>query len=825
MDKYEGIVGRNQLIEELEHKYIEKNAKTVTLIYAGYGQGKSFVINSLVKNLMKSEKDISIYQNQEDEFILYSHTPKAKELNSIDISLGIPAVSLGFGIGWDNRHSYYNKIKNMLSKHMIKNVLFCVEDISNVSDSIRAFVTFTIENIEKLEYEFKKKVFFLITDTENFYEKAIYKYNITKEIISLKNYSLEDIKLFLNQSNKICNATENNVQKIYELSNGNLHLAEFLYEEILVQDNDYLSTLNDVINKKIDLIRAKGEKNDLNGKDIENIIFSASLALKKFSAAFLTEIVNKDILDVSNGLEIAKKEALLDQDIKKHYSFLSTDIQEHIARKTIVDQEYWLASYYNYYAENEQDEYYFRAYYLLKYQGEMSSTAFSLLILAYSASLRMSDDLKSLKIIDLFNFYSNDNVNHIFFSIKNFYDSLSTNKSLDEVRESYKAAQNDFLELAIKAELTCEYFHYLYLNTKMDNPLYLNVLNQCKEYALHELVLNVSEIDSIISIDETVLRLKIIYDIAPCVLDQLNNYIDFQNLYQKSKELSQFNYNFRHLNFGQYIQNVFNRKAFLFVNQASCNVFYEEAKNFFGMNKIWDEYCITLICEAGTDIVIQQYEEALHCCEKVKNICEEQCIQLPLIEKLYNNEIIAEFLFAEQNANSITAATKAAKKALNKLKKCIKKSNNTTQFVIITNICSLALYCNDDTLYLKYKHKLEKLYECPDISNIEDEKIDDFYRYYFAWFELYRTIQCDNWENAQMYVSLMDGFIPAIFKKQEIFWEKKTEAIQYIIDNKQNISAYDFCHNLVKTKRSEQTLSKFFYRGLMLSDLQYTSYF
>ena len=30
--------------------------------------------------------------------------------------------------------------------------------------------------------------------------------------------------------------------------------------------------------------------------------------------------------------------------------------------------------------------------------------------------------------------------------------------------------------------------------------------------------------------------------------------------------------------------------------------------------------------------------------------------------------------------------------------------------------------------------------DCDDVSNIEDDDVDDFYRYYFAWFEIYRYI-------------------------------------------------------------------------------------
>lgn len=126
---------------------------------------------------------------------------------------------------------------------------------------------------------------------------------------------------------------------------------------------------------------------------------------------------------------------------------------------------------------------------------------------------------------------------------------------------------------------------------------------------------------------------------------------------------------------------------------------------------------------------------------------------------------------------------------------------------------------------MKYKTALEKKYGCLDISNVNDQSIDDFYRYYFAWFEIYRFMIHEDWSTMKLYVNAISDFVPSLFKKQEIFWDKKNEAILQLIKQKKKISAYDFCHNLVKTKRQEQILSKFFYRGLMISDLQYTSYF
>ena len=88
----------------------------------------------------------------------------------------------------------------------------------------------------------------------------------------------------------------------------------------------------------------------------------------------------------------------------------------------------------------------------------------------------------------------------------------------------------------------------------------------------------------------------------------------------------------------------------------------------------------------------------------------------------------------------------------------------------------------------------------------------------------FRMIRDGNWEMAEQLSQSVHGFIPALFKKQEKFWEMKDQALADVIRKRISMSAYDFCHNLEHVNRKENTLSRFFFRGLMLSDLQYTSY-
>lgn len=821
MNTYKGLSGREDLIAELTEKYSTKSAETLTFIQAGRGQGKSHIINELLHALL--HKKFNIFLSYGDELRAINTHDTLKKINAFGLSGGIADISLGFSVGWNNSTSQYEKIRSMFTSFLKKDILLCVDDIEDISDELRLLVFQIIKNIQRLESDYHKKIFILITSTLEPYSDTVFKDNVSTKIIKLPNYEANDIGKFFEMQKKLMKV---DIDKIYDLCHGNLNLADFLYNEIGVQNNDYLDTLNDVVNRRLAIIKDRGERKELSSIDTEDIIFSASLAIKKFSAQLLKNIIEKNMPLITQGLDIACEEALLEKDIRKYYSFISDEIQEYIAKISTEKREDLLISYYNYYTQNEPDEYYIRAHYIYKYQGYLSDLSEALFLLAYSFAKKISDDQKVSMIEGIF-FSGNieGNRRSRFEKIKNFYDDILNEADLSKVASDYDELQSELFDITVLAEISCEYFGLLYRKTPMNTPTASHILNKCIEYAKNELILGDSEVEGLIQTDEKILRLKIIYDIAPCVLDQRNDYETFQKLYNLSKELTNNKINKRQKSIGEYIENVFNRKAFLFVNPASCDVYYEKAKNYFGRHEIWLEYYITLVCQAGTYIVIQEFQKAIDMCQKVRKECEEREIQLPQIEKLQNNETIAEFLLIEQCSKSMTKIKSAAKKALSNLKKLINKETNATQFVIYTNICSLCLYIDDRKQYNKYKNKLEKIYKCNNIAEINDESIDDFYRYYFAWFELYCAVSDENWDSAEKIADSLKGFIPALFRKQEIFWEAKIAAVKTLIINREKKNAYDFCNNLVQTKRHEQILSKFFYRGLMISDLQYTSYF
>ena len=822
MYSYSGLEGRDKLITELAEKYSANSAESVILIQANRGQGKSYITNELIRKL--SHEKFNIFLNTIDEFRARNDYERIKKINAIGLSGGIASISLGFSVGWNSPSSQYEKIRSMLASWLKKNVLICVDSIDNISDELR-FLTFQIiRNIQRLEKDFSKKVFILVTGIPEMYTDNFRRCNVQTKIIELPKYGAPDIEKFFEFQNKLVNV---DIDRIYSLCHGNLNLADFLYDEIGIQDNEYLDTLNDVVKRRLAILKEQGQKKELSNNDTEEIIFSAALAIKKFTAQHLKNIVEKSVPLITQGLDMACGESLLEKDPKKYYGFTSDEIQENIENLSIQKREDLLISYYNYYTQYEPDEYYIRAHYVYKFQGCLSNLSETLFLLAYSFAKKISDNAKVKMIEKIFSSTNvEENRRFRFEKIKKFFENIMNDESLSKIDSDYKELENMLLDMTVLAEITCEYFGVLYRKTSMNTPIAFRILNKCISYAENDMIIDNAEIDGLVQIDEKILRLKIIYDIAPCVLDQKNDYESFQKLYELSKELnSSHQISKKQKSLCEYVENVFNRKAFLFVNQASCDIYYEKAKKYFSRHEIWLEYYITLICQAGTYIVIQEFQQAIDICQRVRRECEEQQIFLPQIEKLINNELIAEFLLVEQQSGSARKVNSVAKKTITRLKKLINKEANATQFVIYTNICSLCLYINDREQYCKCKKILEKLYKCNNIADVTDENIDDFYRYYFAWFELYCAINDGNWIEAEKIVSSLNNFVPALFHKQEVFWEAKLNAVKVMINNKEKKNAYDFCNNLVKTKRQEQILSRFFYRGLMLSDLQYTSYF
>lgn len=831
---YYGLNGRNTLSNELVDKYKNGAADDITFIYGNHGCGKTYVLSETISKLQNSSRikdKISIYIPDNEKLILYNSSNKI-HLDSVEASISLPIrlianLDLGVSFAKQNNTSQFEQISSLMKNKFARDILICLPHYSELDKKIKVLVQLIMNNISPLKQRFKHNLYFLITDLD---DNVISQFLTGLSIMhcKLEDYSEKDIFNYLKLKHNIIldkDVIEQKLVQIKKICASNLKLVDFLYVDFQKQNLEFFRALDTIINYHLQQLKKAGSKESITEMSMEDIILTASISLKRFAGQEIADITHNDLSNVRKGLTIAQKQTIIKKDSENYYLFICEEIQKQFRNELIKSNKERYIDYYNYYSKHEQGQYYLRAYYLMMYNGGINSSVFSLLIFAYIEAFKFND-ISRIEDIDILFKKDKNDYEDAYNKIKLFYTLLlNDNAEYSQIESVYCNMLQVFFDLPLKAELTRAYFCYLYKNYYIYGIEAMHVVNQLIQYANEQLYIIIPKCSAdTILVDEVIVRLRIIYDIAPFILDNMNNVEQFQRLYNLSIELSRKAYIMpADKNIAQYMENVFNRKAFLFVNQTQCNIYYEKAKKYFYDNEIWDEYCITLISEAGTDIVIQKYKDTLKLCKKAKDIAKEKEITIPQIQKLNNNKLIAEFLDYE-NKNSAKKCMRYAKKIAKKLRKNLIHIPCAAEFVIITNLCSLYLYSKDIDEYCKYKKYIERLLDCNDISDVKNDDIDDFYRYYFAWFELYKNILLNNWAKAELFVDDLKGFVPALFQKQEVFWDKKLLAVKEIIIERRKINGYIFCKNLVPLSRRSSELATFFCRGLMLSDLQYTTY-
>lgn len=832
---YKNLNGRTELIDKLVKEYMDSSASEASIILGNHGCGKTYVLYEVINKIQYKNSfhnKIQIYIAEDDKLALYDNATGVS-VDNAEASISLP---LRWGIGLDisasasqkNSESQFNHICNLLKKRFSCDILICIPKYSEQDSKIRLLISLLVSNLQRLKKTFKHNIYFLIGNLDESCINDFIECSSVDKIL-LEDYEENDILQYLKEKHKVIVDQKDVTEKLKQIKKicaSNLKLVDFLYVDFVEQNLDFFRALDSVVSYRLNQLKKDGLKRNVSEYDMEDIILTSSISLKSFGSQEIAVVTNKQTDIVRESLLLAQKEVILKKNPLNFYDFTCEEIQSILRKELSYRNKERYLDYYNYYSIQEQDQYYLRAYYLWAYNNCIKDEIFALLILAYSEALNFNNLAQIKKIQDLVVREKGSRFYEDYKLIESFYTMLGKD-STDylELRNLYYDLQRDYFEVPLKAELARAFFHFMYKHFVPWDLCLKQTLNQIVQYAEESICLSISKYPvKIISIDETVLRLRIIYDISPFVLDSINDVDLFKKMYDLSHLLSN---NIRtsqsSRSIAKYMENVFNRKAFLFVNQMQCNIFYDRAKKYFYDSQIWDEYCITLICEAGTDIVIQKYEEALRCCRRAKKISLEKEVSIPQPQKLMNNIIIADFFRYEQD-HSPEKCLMYSKKAARKLQKYLQRVPCATEFVIITNICSLYLYSGNISEYCKYKKYLERLMDCVDVSDISDNDIDDFYRYYFAWFEVYKCILEEKWGDAEKIADDLKDFVPSLFKKQEVFWNKKLLALKEIIAKQRQVSGYDFCKNLVPLKRRASELAVFFCRGLMLSDIQYTSY-
>ena len=154
------------------------------------------------------------------------------------------------------------------------------------------------------------------------------------------------------------------------------------------------------------------------------------------------------------------------------------------------------------------------------------------------------------------------------------------------------------------------------------------------------------------------------------------------------------------------------------------------------------------------------------------------------------------------------------------MNRLLNKKPSGKNHVILTNIASLYLYIGDIQQYNNTKTRLEKSLNCEDVSDIDNNRVNDFYRYHFAWFEFYRLLINKKWDKCNTVLEKLSGFYPAIFHESKKM-NLRIKAAENLVKDKKIPSAKKYCLNFLEYAKAPQ---HYFSRGLLLSDLQFTSF-
>lgn len=805
---------RNAFANDFANKIISSPSSFYQFI-GEMGSGKEYVIENLenhIKNKCVIYRIISDTVVKREQNIHTHVFQVAFNLNSfIGLSLSV--------IKNDSQKINYI-ISNLKTLTLKKIILISVLDYDLLPTESRDFIDILLSNKSFIEKNVKKSITVIITSNNNYF---LGKYNSIN--IKFKDYERKDIYKFLIETcgyspQQISNEKLNQICK---LCGSNFNLVKS-YSGIILDSTVPNDSIEAIVDTKLNYYIQSGNKYNLSKNDLESIIYVSSLSFNMLTPEMISYVAKITEENTEKGFECAVHENFLEKEnpIKlqlNNFLFISQEEKEYLYKQAYPIYLKKVIDYYVYLSDIAEDEYFERSQYLHRYYGELNKNVLALLGLAISKSFLLNDSLIREKIISFFNVNIHDEEQKRLFY--NIIEAYKEHQKGNYVKSNEMLNNIDYtmINTVLTAELKRLEFQNGYLGHTL-SPMRLNGLSkELQVYLEQKLILCTDFVFG--NKDEKIISLRIIFDLAPFILDSQNDKETFRKLYDNSLILVQYiNNHFVKKSFAEYIINVFNRKAFLFESPSGASVFYEQATAYFNENHILDEYAITLASKAGNEIALHRYNDAIQDCKKAIAIINETSIEIMQSEKIYNNLYIAEFLYFEEK-HTIEKVQKKAMETTDKLRQLLTNIPCGMNHVIMTNMASLFLYADNEKDYHLIKNKLEASLRCKDVSDVNDIKINDFYRYHFAWFEFYLNLKHKEWNKCDKIAKTLQSFYPAIFHNIEKM-DLRVEAARFLVKNKCVPELQKYGINMLQYAPSDR--QHYISRGLLLSDLQFTSW-
>ncbi len=798
----------NLIIEEPSHsfQFIGKN-----------GVGKEYVINKIEQHL---KKKFDIYRVVSDSLMRKNQHIATHSFNiafSLSHFVGMSLVP----VKNDSLKINYI-ISNLKAMTLKRRIIISALDYDILPTESREFIAILLCNKKMIEEKVKKKIVFIITSNTDYFDGI---YNV-KNII-FKDYTRKDIYDYLINT---CGYTTSQISneklnQICKLCGSNLNLVRD-YAKLILEISITPNTLESIVDTKLNFYIQTGFKYNLSKDELKSIIYASSMSIHLLTPEMIGYINRINIDCAEKGFECAVNENFLEKEHPLHFPrnnnflFVSQEEKEYLYQQAKTTYLGKIPNYYLYLSDIAEDEYFERSQYLLQYYGEVNKNVFALIVLALSKSFLLNDLLIRNKVTSFF--YDNCTKNYyvdIFDQISNAYQE-NENRNYKKSNDILVEIDYSELNVVLVAELRRLEFKNSYLGRIATQQKLNSLSNKLQTHLEQQLTLTTEFLSK--SKEEKILSLRIIFELAPFILDSQNDKETFRKLYDKSLILVKYiNNHFIKKSFADYVINVFNRKAFLFAPPSNAALFYEQSVAYFRENSIWNEYIIALASKAGNEIALHEYSKAIKSCKTAISTMEKEEIEVPQKEKIYNNLYIAEFLLFESQESSFNRIQRKAINVAIQLEKLLTERACGTNHVILTNIASLYLYADREKEYNQFKKRLENSLRCKDVSSVKNININDFYRYHFAWYEFYLNLKKGNWKQCSQIINSLNSFYPAIFhnyKKMDL----RVEAARYLIKRKCIPNARKYGLNMLQYAPSDKKY--YSSRGLPLSDLQYTSW-
>lgn len=783
-----------------------------------YGVGKEYVLNN-IENLLR--KKCEIYRIISDTIVKRKQNISTHTMNVTFSLNGLVGMSLSPNKNDSQKINYI--IANLKSLTLKKILLISAIDYDILPAESREFIDILLCNKKYIEEKINKNITVIITSNCDYFNG---KYNVKNVIF--KDYERSDIYNYLIN---ICGYTTQQISnkqltQIYKLCGTNLNLVKS-YAKLILNNSNASATFESVIDTKLNFFIQSGKQYNLSSEELKSILLTSSMSIHMLTPNMISYINCIKEQSVEKGFDCAVNQNFIEENCisqlqgEINFSFISQQEKEylyHLAEKSCVKK---MEDYYIYLSEVAEDEYFERLQYLFRCYSRINKSVFALIILAISKSFLSRDVLQRNKVVSFFEANNNDdNFKHLFLTIYEAYIH-HYNGNYKEAIEAIEKINYTDIDSVLAAELRRLEFKSGYIGHVLSSEQ-LNIISQeLQAHLERKIILDTKYLFKVK--DEKILSLRIIFELAPYVLDTQNDKEKFCKLYDNSLILVNYiNNHFVKKSFAEYVINIFNRKAFLFAPPAQASIYYEQAVAYFKDKKIWNEYVISLASKAGNEIALRKYSKAIDNCNLALSTINKFQLEISQKEKIYNNLYIAEYLYfeAEEN-NEIYEIENKAVNIAEKLESLLTAIPCGTNHVILTNVASLYLYAGKEEKYYEAKQRLEVSLDCKDVSALNDVKINDFYRYHFAWYEFYVYLKRSNWKKCTQIVNSLNSFYPSVFHNIEKM-KLRVEAARSLVKGKHIPNIRKYGMNMLQYAPSDKKL--YISRGLPLSDLQFTSW-